>query len=64
MLKYAGGTIQVDADDFHMEETNQLRTGDRITVVGEIDDDWFEKREIDADRIMRVSTYPPIAGRS
>lgn len=63
MLNYAGGSIQVDADDLCMEETNRLHTGDRVTVIGEIDDDWFEKREIEADHILRVSDYPPMAGR-
>ena len=63
MLNYVGGSIKVDADDLRMEKTNRLRTGDRVIVMGEIDDDWFEKREIEADRIVRMNDYPPMAKR-
>ena len=63
MLNYTGGTIQVDADDISEAKTDWLAVGDQITVFGEIDDDWFEKREIDAERIVRVSYYPPLVSR-
>lgn len=63
VLNYDSGTIQVDADDIAMSKTDRLTVGDRVTVYGQIDNDWFEKHEIDADRIVEINSYPELAMR-
>jgi|TARA_R110002126_G_scaffold279836_1_gene426901 uncharacterized protein YdeI (BOF family) len=52
-LKYSSGVITVELDElkWNGDETKHLRTGQIVTVSGQIDDDLFEGREIEADNI-------------
>jgi uncharacterized protein YdeI (BOF family) len=62
-LNYSGGSIGVEVDDWDwnwMDDsdlTSRLNNGDQIIVSGEIDDDWFEAREIEADNIYFRQNY-------
>lgn len=53
-LNYGGGTVRVDTNDtwpnlFDTKSaTRYLKKGDRVTVTGKVDDNWFTKKEIDA----------------
>lgn len=62
-LKYATGTIMVDTNDawpnlFKQDAIGILKPGDRITVSGRVDENFFTKKEIDATAIShRGQTY-------
>lgn len=52
MLDYGEGLITVEIDDWDWyDETTQLRPGETVNVYGAIDDDFFEKTTIEAQRI-------------
>lgn len=62
MLDYGDGTIKVEMEAWPWEAeamSKALRVGDQVTVTGEIDDGWFDERELEADDIyvMREFTY-------
>lgn len=58
ILNYTGGSIQVDLSETAIPDTDLLRLGDRITVYGEVDNDWFTKKEFEASRVTKINTYP------
>ncbi|MBY6203526.1 hypothetical protein [Halomonas denitrificans] len=49
---------ELDDDLFDDEDYLQVRVGDTVRVVGEIDDDWLEGREIEANsvNVIRVGS--------
>lgn len=57
ILEYDGGAIEVEMDGFKLAPGDQLKVGDRITVYGKIADNFFEKHELEADSIEKVSYY-------
>lgn len=58
MLYYGNGTVQVEAGDIAFGDKQQaLRVGDRVTVYGTVDKDWFQKKELEAERIYRTEAY-------
>ncbi len=61
MLNYGNGMIRVDADEIEFPKTERLRVGDRVTVKGEIDDNWFGKRTLEAESMYRINYYSPLA---
>jgi len=57
-LDYGNGVTQIDYDDalhdlFH-KSARQLKVGDKVTVTGKIDDNWFSKHEILASSILQI----------
>lgn len=59
-LDYGDGTIVVEMDDRDREaEAYQLIDGDKVTVNGVIDDDFFESRTIEASSVFveKLNTY-------
>lgn len=60
VLDYGDGTITVEMDDWDWyEEGNLLSAGDRVSVSGLIDDDFLEKRSIEASTVYveDLNTY-------
>lgn len=53
VLSYGSGAITVEMDTWGWTPADmaKIKTGDRVTVTGNIDDDLFEGREIEADNI-------------
>lgn len=49
---------ELDNDPFDDDDYLQIRVGDTVRVVGEIDDDWLEGREIEANsvNVIRVGS--------
>lgn len=50
-LRYGNNEIEVELEDWDWDDDTLervLKTGDRVVVSGEIDDDWFSDREIEA----------------
>ncbi|MGE0753598.1 MAG: NirD/YgiW/YdeI family stress tolerance protein [Alphaproteobacteria bacterium] len=56
LLNYGAGNIQVETSDMNFD-ADKLNVGDVVTVHGTIDEDWFEKKELEADRIYRTTSY-------
>lgn len=58
VLSYGSGNITVEMEDWNWngENMKNLRVGDRVTVTGQIDDDLFEGREIEADNIYLTAS--------
>lgn len=58
-LGYNGGTIEVEMDDHELDADRWLRKGDRVTVSGEIDDDFYDRRSIEANSVYvpRLNEY-------
>ena len=55
-LRYGGGTVMVDTNDtwpdlFKKDASMFIKTGDRITVTGRVDANFFDKKEIEAYRL-------------
>lgn len=52
-LDYGEGTIQVETDDWQRYETDMaaLLEGDKVTVYGEVDDDFAETAKIEANSV-------------
>lgn len=58
LLNYVGGgTIEVDAGDVVDDINKSLSVGDSVTVYGEVEEGWFNNRELDATSIYRQSVY-------
>jgi len=60
VLDYGEGLITVEMDDWDWyDEADHILPGDRVTVYGRIDDDFYEKRTIEADSayVYDRSTY-------
>ncbi len=60
-LIYNGGTIMVDTNDkwpnlFTHGAENTIKSGDKVRVTGEIDDNLFEKKEIEATSVSHEGT--------
>jgi len=56
-LSYGTQTIKVDAKDINVMQKSAVKTGDRVTVYGDIDESWYGKQQLDADYLVRTSTY-------
>lgn len=52
VLDYGSGTIGVETDWGAAIEGYELSEGDRVTVYGEIDDDFFTATEIEAESVF------------
>ncbi len=59
-LNYTGGTILVDASDTQLDNANSLRVGDRVIVYGDVEDNWWQKRELEANTLFRIDRYPTL----
>lgn len=59
-LRYSGGTIKVDGEKLDLPD-NRLRVGDRVSVQGEIEDPFFQNKQIEARTITFVDMYPVTA---
>ena len=51
MLDYGAQTIPVEMDDYRWYDENVLLPGDKVTVTGRMDDDFFESRKIEAGSV-------------
>lgn len=52
VLDYGQGLITVDMEGWDWyNETSQLRAGEYVTVVGDVDDAFFDAEEIDAESV-------------
>jgi len=58
-LNYGNGSIHVEMEDWAWDKNlaNYIQQGDKVTVSGQIDDDWFEKREIEANNVYFDKNY-------
>lgn len=57
MLRYGNGEIKVETDDVNFSNTSRLDVGDEVVVFGEVEDGWFQKKTVDADRIILSRSY-------
>lgn len=57
LLRYGNGEIRVDIDDVEFSDANRLMVGDEVIVFGEVDKDWFSKKEVEADRVILSRAY-------
>ncbi len=59
MLDYGNGVTQIDCDDaLHdllKRSPRKIKTGDKVTVSGKIDNNWFTKREILVSTIIHIT---------
>jgi uncharacterized protein YdeI (BOF family) len=59
VLDYGNGVTQVDCDDALHEllkkSDRKIKTGDKVTVSGKIDNEWFTKREILVSSILYIA---------
>jgi len=51
-LNYGEGMITVEMDDYDAYNDNVFTDGDRVTVTGRIDDDFYETRSIEASSVF------------
>ena len=52
MLDYGDGVITVEMDDWDSyDEADYFSPGERVTVFGVIDNDWYHKKTIEADSV-------------
>jgi len=58
-VDYGTNVIEAEFDDLfsNVEADERLSPGDRVTVYGTVDDDWFEGRVIDVDTVYSSSSY-------
>ncbi|NHK28790.1 hypothetical protein FF098_012790 [Parvularcula flava] len=58
-VDYGTNIIEAEFDDLFssVEVDERLSPGDRVTVYGTVDDDWFEGRVIDVDTVYSSSSY-------
>ena len=56
-LRYADGTIQVNASGINIPENNRIFTGDVVTVYGKIDNSFFKDRSITAETVEKIGIY-------
>ncbi len=58
-LDYGNGVTQVDYDDalhdLFQKNGHKIKTGDKVTVTGKIDNSWFTKHEILVSSIIHIS---------
>lgn len=60
MLDYGDGTITVEMDDGDRDaDAYKLLSGDKVTVSGRIDDDFYERTKIEASSVFveKLGTY-------
>jgi uncharacterized protein YdeI (BOF family) len=60
MLRYGNGEIKVEADDVEFTNAPRLAVGDEIVVFGEVEEGWFSKKTLEADRIILSRAYSQI----
>lgn len=51
VLDYGAKTIPVEMDDYDWYKENVLAVGDQVSVVGRMDDDFFQNRRIEASSV-------------
>ena len=58
-IDYGTNIIEAEFDDLfsNANADERLSPGDRVTVYGTVDDDWFEGRVIDVDTVYSSSSY-------
>ena len=58
-LDYGNGVAQIDCDDaLHdllAKSIRKIKAGDKVTVTGKIDNQWFAKREILVSSILHIT---------
>lgn len=59
VLDYGGGNVTVEMDDYDWYDENALIAGDRVTVTGRMDDDFYTTRTIEASSVYvdKLNTY-------
>ncbi|WP_162914849.1 NirD/YgiW/YdeI family stress tolerance protein [Desertibaculum subflavum] len=59
VLDYGAGQITVELDDYDAIRENMVVAGDRVTVTGQTDDDFYDKRTIEASTVYvdKLHTY-------
>lgn len=60
MLRYGNGEIRVETDDLEFTNADRLSVGDEVVVYGEVDEGWFKKKAVEADRIILSRSYSMI----
>lgn len=60
MLRYGNGEIMVDTDDVEFSNVTALAVGDEVVVFGEVDKDLFQKKEVEAERVILSRAYSQI----
>ncbi len=64
-LKYdaaAEDTIRVDYSDLDLED-NVLKVGDYVVAYGDVEKDWWETRELEAEKLAKVEPFVIISKR-
>lgn len=56
-LRYEEGTIQVDAFGVKIPDTNQIVSGDVVTVYGKIDNSFFRSRTLTAETVEKIGIF-------
>lgn len=57
VLDYGPGTIPVEMDDYDWYNENAIAVGDKVTVTGRMDDDFFQTRRIEASTVYVDSLH-------
>ena len=60
-LRYEDGTIQVDASNIKIPDSNRIVNGDVVTVYGKIDNSFFKNRAISAQTVEKIGVYSRIS---
>jgi uncharacterized protein YdeI (BOF family) len=56
MIMANGQTMEVDVSDMSYNPLNgNITTGDRVSVMGEIDEDFLQAKQLDADSVVLLS---------
>lgn len=58
-LDYGNGQIRVDMDDWdwYSDATKRLKIGERVTVAGYVDKNFFSRKQIDAKTVYLPNRY-------
>lgn len=64
-LDYGNGVTQIDYDDalheLFKKTDHKIKAGDKVTVTGKIDNNWFTRREILVSSILHITDdYPAL----
>lgn len=60
MLRYGNGEIKVETDDVEFTNATRLAVGDEVVVYGEVDEGWFDKKSVEAERVILSRAYSSI----
>lgn len=61
MLRYGNGQIIVDAEDVEFTNAGRLAVGDEVVVFGKVDKALFQKKQVEAERVILSRAYSQIA---